>query len=77
MNKIKPEAWIHGTDGQISEKRGWEDWKRLAKEHIRVYAKPMDTDYNVVKAGVGGRQRLGGTGKEGKWRASINSVNNF
>ena len=31
------------------------DWKRLAKEHICTYAKPMDTDSNVVKAGDRGR----------------------
>ena len=50
INKIKPEAWIHETDGQISEGRVWGDWKRLAKQHICMYAKPMDTDDKVVKA---------------------------
>ena len=35
-------------------RRGWGDWKNLAKEHMCVYAKPMDTDSSVVQAGVGG-----------------------
>lgn len=33
---------------------GWGDWKRLAKEHIYIYAEPMDTDNDVVEAGVWG-----------------------
>ena len=33
----------------------WGSWKRLAEEHICIYARPINTDNNVVKAcGVGG-----------------------
>ena len=40
----------------ISQRGGWwKDWKKLVKEHICIYAKPMDTDNNVVKAEVGNR----------------------
>ena len=41
------------------------DWKRLAKEHICIYAKPMDIDNTVVKLGGGGAgQGLGGGRKK-------------
>ena len=40
---------IRGTGG------GGGNWKRLAKEHTCIYAQPMDTDKNVVKAGDGGQ----------------------
>ena len=36
------------------------DWKRLAKEHICIYAEPTDTDNNVVvKASWGAGNRVG------------------
>lgn len=38
----------------LRRKRGWGYWKRLAKEHIYIYAEPMNTDNNVVEAGVRG-----------------------
>ena len=48
-------------------------WKKLAKERTCMYAKPLDTDNNVVKAG----------GLEAGWRRAkrgmghvCNSVNN-
>ena len=43
------DTWNRLTDlrGQVG---GGGDWKRLAKEHICVYARPMDTDNKVVKA---------------------------
>ena len=55
------------------------NWKRLAKEHTCIYAQPMDTDKNVVKAGDGGQ--VGGRGwvekaKAGRRRDIFNSVNN-
>ena len=37
--------------------------KCLGKERVCIYAEPLDTDNNVVKAGVW--QRLGGGGKRG------------
>ena len=46
----------------ISREVGGEvDWKRLAKKHICIYAQAMDTDNNVVKAGVG-KEGRGGEG---------------
>ena len=35
-SKIKPEAWIHGTDRQIDRGRVWGNWKRFAKVHIWI-----------------------------------------
>ena len=40
---------------------GWKDWKRLAKEHICIYAEPMDTDNSVVKAREGAKVGQRGT----------------
>ena len=44
---------MHGYMEKLTDLRGEGsegDWKRLAKEHICVYARPMDTDNKVVKA---------------------------
>ena len=54
MNKIRPEAWIHGTDWHLRGEVGGGDWKRLAKEHRCMYAELMDTDNNVVEGQGGG-----------------------
>ena len=67
MNQIKPEAWTHGTDRQLSEGRWQGDWKRLAEEHICICAWPVDTDDTVVKAkweGVGWK-RVSRGGRDG------------
>ena len=49
--------------------------KRLAKEHICIYAKPMDTDNSAVKTGV--RVGAGWRGAKGGGMQNIcNSVNN-
>ena len=43
---------MHGYMEKLTDLRGEGsegDWKRLAKEHICIYAKPMDTDNNVAK----------------------------
>ena len=50
------------TDRPLREE-SWGDWKRLAKEHICIYANPMGTDHSVVKAGGGGT----GSGGEQGW----------
>ena len=74
MNKIKPEAWMHGYMEKLTDLRGEGsegDWKRLAKEHICIYAKPMDTDNDAVKAGAGAAACGGG-----KMGGICNSVNN-
>ena len=45
-----------GTWNRMTDLRGEEgegNWKKLAKEHICIYAWPMDTDNHVVKARVG------------------------
>ena len=60
----------------ISQRGGWwKDWKKLVKEHICIYAKPMDTDNNVVKAEVGNRD-LVEVEKGGKMLDICYSVNN-
>ena len=46
MNKIKPEAYIHGTNRQVRGGGGLGDWERLAIEHVYIYVKPMDRDNN-------------------------------
>ena len=33
----------------------WGDWRRLSEEHMCLYARPIDTDNNMVKARVYGR----------------------
>ena len=59
--------------------KGEGDWKRLAKEHICIYAKAMNTDNNVVDVrGLGGEQAgPWWMGKKGEGMVDIcNSVNN-
>ena len=50
-----------------------EDWKRLAKEDICIYAKPMDTNNDVVKGGGWG---LDGEEKCSKMGNICNSLEN-
>ena len=62
-------TWNRLIDLRAEVGRG--DWKRLAKKHICIYAKPMNTDNKVERVGVLG---LGGGGKgrgDGEWRTSV------
>ena len=71
---------MHGYMEKLTDLRGEGsegDWKRLAKEHICIYAKPMDTDNNILKAGGGG---LGGGGqRRGQWGTLVivSTINTF
>ena len=48
------DKWNRLTDLRGTGAERWEDWKRLAQEHIRMWAKPMDTD-NIAKVRGGGK----------------------
>ena len=69
MNKIQSEAWTHGQTDRTQGGGGKGDWKRLARGHTCVYAWPMGTDNNVVKAQGGEVGQRGEMGE--KWMASI------
>ena len=61
-----------GTWNRMTDLRGEEgegNWKKLAKEHICIYAWPMDTDNNVMKGGHGGG---GKTRRNGDISNSVN-----
>lgn len=70
------------TRNRLTELRGgWSGgWKRLAEEHMWIYAEPTDTDNEVVKwrgGGGGGEVRVGraaaGGGEESgrKWGSAV------
>lgn len=63
-----------GQTDRSQRGEGWGDWTSLAKEHTFIYAKPMDTDNNIMKAGGGGAGCR--RAKEGTMGDISNSVNN-
>ena len=66
MNKIKPEAWIHGPDQRSQKGKGWEGLEEISQRtySYMIYAQPRNAEDNVVKAGWS----AGGRGQ--RWRGS-------
>ena len=81
MNTKETEAWIHGTDWQLSEGRGWGTrWKKVkgfSKERTYVAHKYIDSDNNVLLVGgkgVGKRGEGGQAGENWGWTETLTGV---